>query len=440
MNSNTHKTTNPQAEALNRQIGAEAPAVLGMLSARGREIYFPKLGILSQSAEAAGKEINATIGIALEEDGSPMMLPCISANCLLKASETGSYAPSPGNPAIRKAWQESLLRKNPSLAGRRFSLPVVTSALTHGLSMSAYLFCDPGDEFITPDLYWENYDLIFSSAFGARPATYPLFSNGKFNLAGLEKKLAAGAPSKKIVCLNFPNNPTGYTPDNDEAAAIAGVLIKAAASGSRLAVIIDDAYFCLVYEENIFRESMFGLLCNAHPNLLAIKLDGPTKEDYVWGFRIGFMTFGAGGGTPGVYAALEAKAAGAIRGSISNASNISQSLLIKAYAAGSYAAEKERKYEILRARYREVKRILAARPEYAGRFEALPFNSGYFMCLKMRSADPERLRRILLEKYSSGVIVMNNMVRVAFSSTPLAKLPVLFENIYRAAGEAAGKQ
>jgi hypothetical protein len=33
-------------------------------------------------------------------------------------------------------------------------------------------------------------------------------------------------------------------------------------------------------------------LCDAHPNILAVKLDGPTKEDYVWGFRVGFLTFG----------------------------------------------------------------------------------------------------------------------------------------------------
>ena len=61
------------------------------------------------------------------------------------------------------------------------------------------------------------------------------------------------------------------------------------------------------------------------------------------------------------------------------------------------------------------------------------------MCLKMDSVDPEKLRRKLLDKYSSGVIVMNNLVRIAFSSTPLAKLPILFENIYNAARELSKK-
>jgi len=430
---------NEQAVQLNDKIGADCPAALEMLSARGKAIYFPKLGILSQSAEAKDKEINATIGVALEEDGSPMILPSIASNCSLKAGEMVSYAPSPGRPDIRKIWKETLVTKNPSLAGKSFSLPVVTSALTHGLSMGAYLFCNEGDSFVVPDLYWENYDLIFINGFDARLVPYPLFDGQRFNLSGLNKHLLAKTPSKKIVCLNFPNNPTGYTPSINEASAIAVALLGAAQAGNRLVVIIDDAYFGLVYEKNISRESLFGLLCDLHPNILAVKLDGPTKEDYVWGFRVGFMTYGIKGGTAAVYGALEAKTAGAIRGNISNSANISQSLLLKAYGAKTYESEKQQKYDILNARYQAVKKILAKHPEYGKQFEPMPFNSGYFMCLKMISINPEELRRKLLQDYSSGVIVMNNLVRIAFSSTPLAKLPKLFENIYKAANELAEK-
>lgn len=72
---------NKQAVQLNEQIGGACPVVLTMLSKKGRAIYFPKLGILAQSAEAGGKEINATIGVALEEDSAQMILPSIAANC-----------------------------------------------------------------------------------------------------------------------------------------------------------------------------------------------------------------------------------------------------------------------------------------------------------------------------------------------------------------------
>ena len=239
------------------------------------------------------------------------------------------------------------------------------------------------------------------------------------------------------MILNFPNNPSGYTPTCAEVAGLVAVLRDAARQGRRLVVMVDDSYFGLVYEPGIFAESVFGLLCDLHPNLLAVKLDGPTKEDYVWGFRVGFLTYGVRGGTPAVYAALEAKTAGAIRGNISNASNPAQSLLVKAYASAGYPAEKREKHDRLRRRYEKVKQILAAHPEYRSAFAPLPFNSGYFMCLRLAKADPERLRRRLLAEYSTGVIVMNGLVRLAFSATPLDKLEQLFANVFRAARAVA---
>lgn len=423
-----------QARQLNEQIRAGSPAVMELLSARGRGIFFPKLGILAQSADAQGKEINATIGIALEEDGTPMRLPCIARHVQLPPDRVFSYAPSPGRPDMRKAWQAMLTKKNPALAGKNISLPVVTCALTHGLSMGGYLFCDPGDRVIFPDLYWENYELIFARAYGARFDPFSMFTRrGGFNSEGLRDKLGAGQTGKAVVILNFPNNPTGYTPTCAEAEEIAAVLGAAARQGMKIVVLVDDSYFGLVYEPGIFAESIFGLLCDLHPNLLAVKLDGPTKEDYVWGFRVGFMTYGVQGGTAPVYAALEAKTAGAIRGNISNVSNPAQSLLVNAYAAPDYPAEKRSKYELLRRRYEKVKQILAAHPEYREQFTPMPFNSGYFMCLRMRKADPERLRQKLLAEYSTGVVVMSGLVRLAFSATPIEKLDRLFANLFQAA-------
>jgi hypothetical protein len=46
----------PQAQQLNDAIAATHPQVLDMLSRRGKAIYFPKLGVLMQSAEAQSKE------------------------------------------------------------------------------------------------------------------------------------------------------------------------------------------------------------------------------------------------------------------------------------------------------------------------------------------------------------------------------------------------
>lgn len=429
----------PQAAKLNDAIKAANPAVYDMLSAKGKAIFFPKLGILAQSAEANGKDINATIGIALEDDGSPVVLPSISKNLNLPAADAYSYAPSPGRADIRKIWKGMIEKKNPGLAGKAFSNPVVTAALTHGLSMAGYLFCDEGDTVILPDLFWENYGLIFTNAFGAGLDTFPTYTaEGGFNAAGLRAKLSAPSPNgKKIVLLNFPNNPSGYTPLPSEVNEIVAAISFAAAKGEKIVVLIDDAYFGLVFEDGVYAQSIFSDLCDLHPNVLAVKIDGATKEDYVWGFRVGFLTYGIKGGNAALYEALESKTGGAIRGNISNSSNPAQSLLVRSWSAGEYEAEKQQKFDLLKRRYDEVKRILAAHPEYKQQFSPLPFNSGYFMCIKPK-ADPEALRQKLLKDYSTGTINFGSILRLAFSATPTGKLEKLFDNVYKASKELTG--
>jgi aspartate/methionine/tyrosine aminotransferase len=430
----------PQAIELNETIKTVNPYVHDMLSEKGRCIFFPKRGILAQTAEASGKEINATIGTSLEDNGAPMCLESLAKQINLQGAQVFAYAPSYGRPEIRSIWKKMLYKKNPSLAQASVSLPVATSALTHGLSVAGYLFMDPGDTVLIPDLYWENYDLIFSNGYGAKMETYPMFAGNAFNVEELRKRLFASPAGKKIVLLNFPNNPTGYTATIREAAAIRDCLFEAADAGNSIVLLIDDAYFGLVFEENIIKESIFALLANAHERILAVKFDGPTKEDYVWGFRVGFITFGCGRCDPQMYNALEAKVAGVIRGNISNASNIGQSLLINAYTDDHYEAQKIEKYGVLKKRYEKVREVLSAHAaEYSTVFTALPFNSGYFMCVRIKNGDAESVRQLLLKKYGTGVIALGDLIRIAFSSTPYSKIELLMSNIYWAAKEASGK-
>jgi aspartate/methionine/tyrosine aminotransferase len=183
---------NPQAVELNETIQTANPHVLDLLSDKGRAIFFPKRGILAQSAAAAGKAINATIGTALEDDGKPMALEPLVKQLVSRDRALFNYAPAFGRPDLRAKWKEMMLKKNPGLGGAAISLPVATSALTHGISMAAYLFTGPGDTVLMPDLYWENYDLLFTNGYGAAIRTYPTFAGGGFNVAGLRKALAEG--------------------------------------------------------------------------------------------------------------------------------------------------------------------------------------------------------------------------------------------------------
>lgn len=430
---------NPQAVELNNEIVLQNRVVFKLLTNKGKNIFFPKKGILGQTADAKGKKINATIGAAIEDDNSPMRLQSIEKQINIDPSLAFPYAPSFGRPDIRNKWREMIYEKNPSLKGKEISLPIVSNALTHALSVVAYMFLRKKDSLLVSDLFWGNYNLIFTHAFGTQISKFRLFDGEKLDLKSFEESIRNIKSKKKVILLNFPNNPTGYTPTLEETGAIVNILKAEAEQGNRLVVVLDDAYFGLVYQEGIARESLFANLADLHENLLAVKVDGPTKEDYVWGFRVGFITYGIKNGTKELYSALEAKTAGAVRGNISNACNLSQSLLLNAFSSPSYQQEKADKFKILKARYDKVKEVLND-PKYEPYFKPYPYNSGYFMCVRLKEGlDGEQIRKILLDKYNTGLINLNNVFRIAFSAAAEKDIPALFENIYKACQDFEGK-
>jgi aspartate/methionine/tyrosine aminotransferase len=431
---------NSQATGLNQILETHNKTVYELLSKKGRAIYFPAMGILAQGAAAKDKEINATIGTAYEDDGKPMILASIAQIFGLDAKDAFPYAPSQGLKPLRDKWKELIKAKNPSLGAQEISTPVVTCGVTNGLSIIGYMFVDDNDEIILTDLYWENYDLVFDNAYGAKLKFFNLFKDERFDIDSFKKAVVSGGVGKKIVLLNFPNNPSGYSPTAKEAADIARVLKDAAEAGNKLVVILDDSYFGLIFEDAAMTESLFAGLASSHENLLAIKADGITKEEFAWGLRVGFVTYGIKNGNKELYKALEDKTAGAVRGNISNSAHPSQSAFLRALNSGAHEQEKQRNRAKIKERYQKVKEVLKAHPEYAKYFEALPFNSGYFMCVKLKGTSADKVWELLLNKYSTGVICYGemNLFRIAFASTPLGQIEKLFGNIYSACKELAG--
>ena len=414
---------NPLAKLLNQTLGP----VADMLSPAGKRLYFPYGGILGQGAEAKKCAINATIGMAFEEDGSPLVMKCFSSKVNLDR-KAFLYAGSFGMPALRETWKKLQIKKNPSLKGVTYSNPVVTNALTHGLRIVAELFAGRGDKVVAPDLYWDNYALIFEEACGASMETFNTFKDGAFDADALKAALLKPG-EKKIVILNFPNNPTGYTATVADAPRIVAAVQAAAKAGKKVVVVLDDAYFGLVYEKGIHEESLFAEFATLDPNVLAVKLDGTTKEDYVWGLRVGFVSFAFKGATAEQLKALEAKAAGNVRSCVSNITSIGQNMALAALSDKDYAKQKREKYNVLKGRYTTIRRLLKKNPAWAKAFEVMPFNSGYFMCVKPKGVDAEKVRRQLIDKYSTGTIVLSGLIRLAFSTVPSAKLPELFANV-----------
>ncbi|OKP83380.1 hypothetical protein A3844_22340 [Paenibacillus helianthi] len=423
---------NPLAGQLNDNIKAGNEHVYDMLSNLGKALYYPKEGILSQSAEAAAhaKKYNATIGIATEK-GVPMHLGVIQDKLsAYSPKDLYGYAPPAGKPELRTVWREKMLRETPSLEGKSFGNPIVTNALTHGLSIVADLFADQGDAIIYPDKNWENYELTFGVRRLSDTVTYPLFTEDmSFNSEGLlDALLAQKDRGKAIVLLNFPNNPTGYTPGIKEGEAIVASILRAAEEGINVVVVSDDAYFGLFFEDSL-KESLFGRLANLHPRVLAVKIDGATKEEFVWGFRVGFITFASD--SKEVLASLEQKTMGIIRATISSGPHPSQTFVLDALKSPKFAEQKEEKFQIMKGRANKVKALLDSGKYGDEVWTYYPFNSGYFMCLKLHTVHADALRLHLIHNYGLGTIALGETdLRVAFSCIEEDQLEDLFDMVY----------
>ena len=90
---------------------------------------------------------------------------------------------------------------------------------------------------------------------------------------------------------------------------------------------------------------------------------------------------------------------------------------------------------MLKTRYNAVKEALKD-DKYKKYFEALPYNSGYFMCIQLAEGiDGEALRHLLIDKYSIGTINLNNIIRLAFAAVAAKDMKQLFDGIYDACSE-----
>lgn len=412
----------------------EETIAYSLFSDLGKRIFFPK-GIIAQGAEAKkyAHFTNATIGMAIQ-NGKSEILPAIQELAPnMSSAELVSYAPTAGLADLRKKWQEKLYIKNPNLCGKAISLPVVVPGLTAGLSYTCELFLQEGRTLIAANPSWDNYSLIAQSHCGGTLRLVDMFSDTGYNIEALRKALLEEAKCGVVrLILNFPQNPSGYSPTVKEAKEICQAIKDIASEGAKVLVICDDAYFGLDWEKDIERQSLFAYLCDIHENVLAIKIDGPTKEDFAWGFRVGFLTFGAKGLLPQHYDALVKKLMGVLRSSVSCSSTVAQSMLLRAFENKDLENQKKILRDTLEERYKIVKQYINTHTSEI--LTTMPFNSGYFMSFRLKKGVAEDLRQKLLHTHGIGTVAIDNKtLRVAFSSIDKDKINAVYDSIYEVA-------
>jgi aspartate/methionine/tyrosine aminotransferase len=318
------------------------------------------------------------------------------------------------------------------------SLPVVTAGLSHGLSLLADLFGGEGKAVAVPQPFWGNYRQAFALRTGARVLTAPAYVDGRYNPRAIAEALADLPPGEPAVgILNIPSNPGGYSPDREERRATVESLL--AEAGRRpLVVICDDAYAGLVFEPEIPRGSLFWELAGAHPNLVAVKVDGATKEFSFFGGRVGFLTFALEPESSAARA-LESKLSLLVRSGIGAPVAASQVVLLQALRDEGVEHDIEAVRLLLEGRYRSLQGALAAVDPNL--LTVLPFNSGCFALVEIPEAlgiDSEAARRHLLARHDTGLIsIAPRYLRIAHCSVDAGALPELVRRLEQGIRELA---
>jgi N-succinyldiaminopimelate aminotransferase len=147
------------------------------------------------------------------------------------------YAPLPGVPALR----EAVLEHQRAWYGLEPEDVLITFGATEAIAAALLALCDPGDEVIVLEPYYDSYAACigFSGAV-RRPVT---LRPPEFGLDGDALRAAASGKRARAVLVNSPHNPTGRVLTREELGAIASLCVE-----RDLICITDEVYEHLVYD------------------------------------------------------------------------------------------------------------------------------------------------------------------------------------------------
>lgn len=189
------------------------------------------------------------------------------------------YSQNMGRPYLREALSRYLgdLHGVPVDAAR---IAAVGSGV-NALMLAAQTVVSPGDRVVAVTPLWPNITEI-PKIMGAEVVRVPLtVANGRWSL-DLDRLLAALTPGTRMVIINSPNNPTGWTIEDDQVDAVLAHCRK-----HGIWVLSDDAYERLVHDPS--RKVAPSFLARCQPGDRIISANTFSKAWTMTGWRAGWL-------------------------------------------------------------------------------------------------------------------------------------------------------
>ena len=194
------------------------------------------------------------------------------------------YAHNLGLPALRQAISIHMSENHPGPHGQGVSLDrvAVTAGGVNALMLAVQALVNPGDEVLAITPVWPNL-VAQPRILGAHLRTLSLqVVNGGWQL-DLDALLSAIGPQTKLLILNAPNNPTGWTLTREEQQAI---LQRCRVTDTW--ILADEVYEALYYAstENACAPSFLDV---ADPQDRLVVVHSFSKSFLMTGWRLGWL-------------------------------------------------------------------------------------------------------------------------------------------------------
>lgn len=188
---------------------------------------------------------------------------------------TTSYTPNAGFLKLRDCISNHILQRNHVFYAPDKEI-IVTAGSSHALDIALRSIINPGDEIIVIEPTYVAYKPLIELA-GGQPVVVEVNAETlRIDFTQLENSLTKNT---KAIILCSPNNPTGMTLNQAEAAVFATLVEK-----YDLLVILDEIYAELVYEQSFIS---FASLKNMKKRCIVIS--GFSKGFSMTGWRLGYL-------------------------------------------------------------------------------------------------------------------------------------------------------